>query len=71
MVHAIRIHEHGGVDKMVWEPVEVGTPGQGQIRVKHRAVGFNYIDTYFRSGLYKVPALPAVLGTEGAGDVVY
>ena len=70
MVHAIRIHEHGGVDKMKWEPVEVGAPGQGQIRVKHRAVGFNYIDTYFRSGLYKVPALPAVLGTEGAGDVV-
>ena len=70
MVHAIRIHEHGGIDKLRWEPVEVGAPGQGQIRVKHRAVGFNYIDTYFRSGLYKVPALPAVLGTEGSGDVV-
>ena len=70
MVHAIRIHEHGGTDKLRWEPVEVGAPGEGQIRVKHHAIGFNYIDTYFRSGLYKVPALPAILGTEGAGEVV-
>jgi NADPH2:quinone reductase len=70
MVNAIRIHEYGGVDKMKWEAVDVGAPGQGQIRVKHRAIGFNYIDTYFRSGLYKFPALPHVLGTEGSGDVV-
>jgi NADPH2:quinone reductase len=70
MVHAIRIHENGGPEKMKWEEVDVGAPGQGQIRVRHRAIGFNYIDTYFRSGLYKLPALPAVLGTEGAGDVV-
>ena len=71
MVHAIRIHEHGGADKLVWEAVDVGAPGQGQIRVKHRAIGFNYIDTYFRSGLYKIPGgLPAVLGTEGSGDIV-
>ncbi len=70
MVHAIRIHEYGGVDKMKWEQVDVGQPGQGEIRVKHTAVGFNYIDTYFRSGLYKIPTgLPAVLGTEGAGVV--
>ena len=70
MVNAIRIHEYGGVDKMKWEAVDVGAPGQGQIRVKHRAIGFNYIDTYFRSGLYKFPSLPHVLGTEGSGDVV-
>ena len=70
MVNAIRIHEYGGTDKMRWEPVEVGTPGPGQIRVKHRAVGFNYIDTYFRSGLYKFPSLPAILGSEASGDVV-
>ncbi|MGE0628366.1 MAG: quinone oxidoreductase [Hyphomicrobiaceae bacterium] len=69
MVHAIRIHEYGGIDKMKWEEIEVGEPGQGQIRVRHTAVGFNYIDTYFRSGLYKVPALPAILGTEGAGVI--
>ena len=70
MVNAIRIHEYGGTDKMKWEPVEVGAPGPGQIRVKHRAVGFNYIDTYFRSGLYKFPSLPAILGSEASGDVV-
>ena len=71
MVNAIRIHENGGADKLKWEAVDVGAPGQGQIRVKHRAIGFNYIDTYFRSGLYKIPGgLPAVLGTEGAGDIV-
>ena len=70
MVNAIRIHENGGADKLKWEAVDVGAPGPGQIRVKHRAIGFNYIDTYFRSGLYKIPGgLPAVLGTEGSGDV--
>ena len=70
MVNAIRIHEYGGTEKMKWEAVDVGAPGQGEIRVKHKAIGFNYIDTYFRSGLYKFPALPAVLGTEGSGDIV-
>ena len=69
MVHAIRIHETGGPDKMKWEAVDVGAPGKGQIRVKHHAVGINYIDTYQRSGLYPVE-LPAVLGMEGAGEVV-
>lgn len=69
MPNAIRIHETGGPDKMKWESVEVGKPGDGQIRVKHKAVGLNYIDTYQRSGLYPVE-LPAVLGMEGAGEVV-
>jgi NADPH:quinone reductase len=69
MVHAIRIHEHGGPEKLVWDEVEVGAPGQGEIRVKHHAVGLNYIDTYQRDGLYKLPSLPAVLGMEGAGEV--
>jgi len=69
MVHAIRIHETGGPDKLRWEAVEVGKPGEGQIRVKHHAVGLNYIDTYQRSGLYPIE-LPAVMGMEGAGEVV-
>jgi len=69
MPNAIRIHEHGGPEKMTWKPVEVGAPGEGEIRVKHHAVGLNYIDTYQRSGLYKLPSLPAVLGMEGAGEV--
>jgi len=70
MANAIRIHEHGGPDKLVWEAVEVGAPGEGEIRVKHHAVGLNYIDTYQREGLYKLPSLPAVMGMEGAGEVV-
>ncbi len=70
MVKAIRIHEHGGPDKMLWEAIEVGEPGTGEIRVRHHAVGLNYIDTYQRSGLYPLAALPAVLGMEGAGEVV-
>ena len=68
MVHAIRIHEAGGPDKMKWEEVEVGAPGPGQIRLKNSAAGLNYIDTYHRTGLYKLP-LPLVLGMEGAGTV--
>ena len=68
MVHAIRIHEHGGPEVMKWEEIEVGEPGEGQVRIKHHAVGLNYIDTYHRSGLYKI-SLPAVIGTEGAGEV--
>jgi NADPH2:quinone reductase len=70
MVKAIRIHEHGGPEKLVWEEVEVGDPGVGEIRVKHHAVGLNYIDTYQRSGLYALNNLPAILGMEGAGEVV-
>lgn len=70
MVKAIRIHEHGGPEKLVWEDVEVGAPGDGEIRVKHHAVGLNYIDTYQRSGLYPLADLPAVMGMEGAGEVV-
>lgn len=68
MVHAIRIHEAGGPEKMKWEEVEVGAPGPGQIRLKNTAAGLNYIDTYHRSGLYKMP-LPLNLGMEGAGTV--
>ncbi len=69
MAHAIRVHEYGGPEMMKWEEVEVGAPGPGQIKVKHQAVGVNYIDTYHRTGLYKQPALPFTLGMEGAGDV--
>jgi NADPH2:quinone reductase len=68
MVHAIRIHQNGGPEVMKWESVEVGEPGPGQVRLKQHAVGVNYIDTYHRSGLYKMP-LPMVIGSEGAGEV--
>jgi len=69
MVHAIRIHEYGGPEVMRWEEVDIGAPGAGEVRIRHSAVGLNYIDTYHRSGLYPVPNLPAVIGMEGAGIV--
>src|SRR3546814_16219191 len=69
MVHAIRVHETGGPEKLRWEEVEVGSPGQGQVRLRHRAVGVNYIDTYHRTGLYK-PPLPRTMGVAGSADVV-
>ena len=67
-VHAIRIHEHGGPEVMKWEPVEVGAPGANEVRIKTTAAGLNYIDTYHRSGMYKIP-LPSVIGREAAGVV--
>jgi NADPH:quinone reductase len=54
---------------LTFEDVEVPAPGQGQLRVKQHAAGLNYIDTYFRSGLYPAPSMPFVIGNEGAGEV--
>lgn len=68
MPHAIRIHKTGGPEVMQWDEVQVGDPGAGEVRVRHTAVGVNYIDTYHRSGLYKL-ALPAGIGSEAAGVV--
>ncbi len=68
MAHAIRMYETGGPDVLRWEEVAVGDPGPGQVRLRHEAVGLNFADTYFRSGLYPVP-LPAGMGVEAAGVV--
>ena len=68
MVHAIRFHETGGPEVLRWETVEVGAPAPGQVRVRHEAVGLNFIDTYHRTGLYPLP-LPSGIGLEGAGVV--
>ncbi|MDN7861064.1 quinone oxidoreductase [Burkholderia cepacia] len=68
MAHAVRFHETGGPDVLRWEAVDVGDPGAGQVRLRHEAVGLNFADTYFRSGLYPVP-LPAGIGVEAAGVV--
>jgi NADPH2:quinone reductase len=68
MVKAIRFHQTGGPEVLSWDDIEVGDPGAGQIRVRHTAVGLNYIDTYHRSGLYPLP-LPSTIGMEGAGIV--
>ncbi|MEV6216976.1 quinone oxidoreductase [Nocardia sp. NPDC051833] len=68
MAHAIRFAEIGGPDVMRWETTQVGDPGPGEVRLRHEAVGLNFADTYFRTGLYPA-TLPAGLGVEGAGVV--
>jgi len=68
MTKAIRIFRTGGPEVMEYVDVEVGEPGPGEARVRHAACGLNYIDVYFRTGLYPQP-LPAGLGMEGAGVV--
>jgi len=69
MPHAIRIHTTGGPEVLRWEEVEVAAPGAGEVRLRHTAVGLNYIDVYHRSGAYPLPQLPAVIGREAAGVV--
>ena len=68
MPHAVRIKEYGGPEVLGWDAIEVGAPGPGQAKLRQTAVGLNYIDTYQRSGLYKVP-LPFIAGSEAAGVV--
>jgi NADPH:quinone reductase len=68
MPHAIRFHKTGGPEVLQWEDVAVGKPGPGEARVRHTAIGLNYVDTYVRSGLYPAP-LPSGLGAEAAGIV--
>jgi len=68
MAKAIRFHKHGGPEVLQLDDVPVGDPGPGQIRVRHNAIGVNFVDTYQRSGLYPMQ-LPMVAGNEGAGVV--
>jgi len=68
MAQAIRFAKPGGPEVLEWQQIEVGKPGPGQVRLRHTAVGLNYIDTYHRSGLYQLP-MPSGLGSEGAGVV--
>ena len=70
MTKAIRVHAPGGPDVMLWEDVPTPEPGPGEALVRHAAVGLNYIDVYFRTGLYKAPSLPMTIGMEGAGTVL-
>lgn len=68
LTHAIRFSAHGGPEVLRWETVELPDPGPGELRIRHQAIGVNFIDTYHRTGLYPV-ALPSGLGQEGAGVV--
>ncbi len=69
MTKAIRVHALGGPEVLRWEDVDPGTPKEGQVLVRQSAVGLNFIDVYFRTGLYPSPKMPFVLGMEAAGVV--
>ena len=69
MSRAIRIHKVGGPDVLQIDEVNIGNPGPGEIKIRQHAIGINYIDVYFRTGQYPVPALPFTPGNEGAGEV--
>ncbi len=70
MVAAVRVHKAGGPDVLTFEEIDVPAPGQDQIKIKQHACGVNFIDTYFRMGMYPSPVgLPFVAGNEGAGEV--
>jgi NADPH:quinone reductase len=68
MTHAIRIHATGGPEQLQWDEVTLPAPGPGEVRMRHTAIGVNFLDTYHRSGLYPLP-LPSGIGSEAAGVV--
>lgn len=71
MVAAVRVHKHGGPEALVFEDVAIPAPGAGQVKVKQYACGVNFIDTYFRTGLYPSPVgMPFIAGNESAGEVI-
>jgi NADPH2:quinone reductase len=71
MSKAVKIHAHGGPEALSYEDYDPGSPGPGQVLVRHTAIGLNFLDTYYRSGLYPAPnGLPLIPGGEAAGKVV-
>jgi NADPH2:quinone reductase len=70
MTKAVQVHKVGGPEVLVYEAIELPAPGPGEVRIKQHAVGLNFIDVYFRTGLYKAPQLPFIAGNEAAGEVV-
>lgn len=71
MAKAIRIHQNGGPEVLKYEDYQPGKPGKGEALIRHTAIGLNFLDTYFRSGLYPAPAgLPLIPGNEAAGEVL-
>ncbi len=69
MTYAVRIHETGGPEVLRWETVDVPDPGPGEAVIRQTVAGLNFIDVYFRTGLYPAPSFPATIGNEGAGVV--
>src|SRR3979490_2892024 len=70
MTKAVRVHKVGGPEALVYEAVDVPAPGPGEVRIRQHAVGLNFIDVYYRTGLYKAPGLPFIAGNEAAGEVL-
>ena len=70
MTKAVRVHKVGGPEALVYEDTELAAPGPGEVRIRQHAVGLNFIDTYYRTGLYKAPGLPFIVGNEAAGEVL-
>ena len=70
MIKAVRVHQVGGPEVLTYEAVDVPAPGAGEVRIRQHAVGLNFIDVYFRTGLYKAPALPFIAGNEASGEVL-
>lgn len=70
MVKAIRVHQHGGAEALIYEDIELPPPAKGEVRIRHTAIGVNFIDIYYRTGLYAAPSMPFTPGNEGAGVVL-
>ncbi len=69
MSKAVRIHEYGGPEALRWETIPLPEPGPSEVLIEQKAVGLNYIDVYYRTGLYKAYGFPLIIGQEGAGVV--
>jgi NADPH2:quinone reductase len=70
MTKAVRVHKVGGPEALIYEPVDVPAPASGEVRIKQHAIGVNFIDVYFRNGLYKAPTMPFIAGNEASGEVI-
>src|SRR3981081_2752293 len=68
MTKAVRVHKVGGPEALVYEPVDVPAPGPGEVHIRQHAVGLNFIDVYYRTGLYKAPGLPFIAGNEAGAQ---
>lgn len=70
MIKAVQVHKVGGPEALVYEAIELPPPAAGEVRMRQHAVGLNFIDVYFRNGLYKAPQMPFIAGNEASGEVL-